>query len=269
MTSPYPLAQKHENQASSVIMAGSHPIGDGCFTVMAGPCAVESEEQIHTIAASVAKSGATLLRGGAFKPRTSPYTFQGLGEQGLRLLKEASDANGMGCISEVMAPSKVDLVAQYVDILQVGARNMQNYPLLEALGKSDKPVMLKRGLAATYHEWLLAAEHIMCHGNMQVILCERGIRTFETAMRNTLDLNAVPYLKQHTHLPIIVDPSHGTGLRELVPPMSKAAMAVGANGLIIEVHHQPEASLSDARQAIATDTFASLMQSLKALETIL
>lgn len=238
-------------------------IGGGEFIVMAGPCAIESREQIMNIAREVKKSGASALRGGAFKPRTSPYDFQGLGEEGLKYMREAADSNNLLCISEVMSPEDVELVAKYVDILQVGARNMQNYNLLKALGKAGKPVMLKRGLCATYNEFLSAAEYIISYGNPDVILCERGIRTFETHTRNTLDIAAVPVLRELTHLPIIIDPSHGVGIRSAIAPMTNASAAVKADGAIIEVHTDPDKSVSDAAQAISPAIFADLMATLR------
>lgn len=265
----FKLVGKDISNKPTIIEIKGRKIGGGHFAVMAGPCSIESSEQLHAIAKEVAASGATILRGGAFKPRTSPYDFQGLGEEGLKYIQSAAKANDLLCISEVMSPEDVPLVANYVDILQIGARNMQNYNLLKAAGKSQKPVMLKRGLAATYHEFLLAAEYIVSCGNPNVMLCERGIRTFETYARNTLDLAAVPILQQLTHLPIIVDPSHGTGLREVVPPMAKAAFAVGADGLMVEVHTDPEQSVSDARQTIGTDTFSELMMGLNKLASVL
>ncbi len=238
-------------------------IGRDEFIVMAGPCSVESKKQIFAIAKSVSEQGATVLRGGAFKPRTSPYDFQGLGEEGLAFLREAADAFGLRCVSEVMSAEDLPLVEAYVDILQVGSRNMQNYSLLKAVGKASKPILLKRGLSATYYELLSAAEYIMSAGNPHVILCERGIRTFEDYTRNTLDIAAVPILRALTHLPIIVDPSHGVGLRDIVPVMANAAMAVKADGLMVEVHTTPDESISDAAQAISPHTFSEMMVSLR------
>jgi 3-deoxy-7-phosphoheptulonate synthase len=249
----------------TVIAIKDVEIGGGTLVVMAGPCSIESEEQIHTTAKLVAASGAKILRGGAFKPRTSPYEFQGLGEAGLRFMQEAARANNMLCISELMDSQDIDLLVKYVDIVQIGARNMQNFSLLKQLGKIGKPVMLKRGLAATYMEFLFAAEYIVQAGNPNVMLCERGIRTFETYTRNTLDLAAVPVLHDLSHLPVIIDPSHGTGVRSLVPPMTCAAVAVGADGVIVEVHPQPEKSLSDANQTISPATFAQMMESVRAI----
>jgi 3-deoxy-7-phosphoheptulonate synthase len=230
---------------------------------MAGPCAVESAEQIDLIAERVAALGAKVLRGGAFKPRSSPYTFQGLGEPGLKLMRAAADRNGLLVVSEVMDPSQIQLLLPYVDMLQVGARNMQNYHLLRALGEVRKPVLLKRGLSATIEELLLSAEYILAGGNYQVVLCERGIRTFETYTRNTLDIAAIPVIKKLSHLPIIADPSHGTGLRDKVAPMARAAVAAGADGLIVEVHGDPEHALSDGAQSLYIEQFAQLMAELR------
>lgn len=249
-------------QKKSVIRIKEVTIGGGEFIVMAGPCSIESKDQIIAIAASVSQQGASILRGGAFKPRTSPYDFQGVGEQGLQWMREAADTFDLLCVSEVMNTDDIDLVANYVDILQIGSRNMQNFSLLKAVGKTQKPVLLKRGLAATYKEFLSAAEYILNEGNSQIILCERGIRTFETYTRNTLDIAAVPVLRALTNLPIIVDPSHGVGLRHIVPSMANAAIAVQADGLIVEVHTDPDKSISDAQQTISTATFAQMMQSL-------
>jgi 3-deoxy-7-phosphoheptulonate synthase len=236
---------------------------------MAGPCSVEGERQVFTIAAAVARAGATVMRGGAYKPRTSPYSFQGLGEEGLKLLRRAADAHGLAVVSEVMDTQQVGLVARYADILQVGARNMQNFPLLKEVGHADKPVLLKRGLAATIEEWLMSAEHILSQGNSQVILCERGIRTFETYTRNTLDLTAVPVVKELSHLPVIVDPSHGTGIRDKVAPMARAAVAAGADGLLIEVHHDPDRALSDGAQSLRTAQFAELVGQIRTIAEVL
>ncbi len=237
-------------------------VGNKELAIIAGPCSVESAEQISRIAREVKAAGANLLRGGAFKPRTSPYDFQGLGEMGLQYLREAADEAGLKVVTEVLDPRHVELVAKYADCLQIGSRNMQNYPLLREVGRSNRPALLKRGLSATYEEFLLAAEYIMAEGNRQVILCERGIRGLSSELRFTLDLNAVPYLKERTHLPIIVDPSHGTGDARLVPAMSRAAIACGADGLIIETHYSPSESVSDARQTISTDELASLLREL-------
>jgi 3-deoxy-7-phosphoheptulonate synthase len=244
---------------------GRVEIGGPGFVVMAGPCAVEDAEQTERTAAEVAAAGAHVLRGGVFKPRTSPYAFQGMGEPGLRILAEAGRRHGLPLISEVMDASQIPLMEEYADILQVGARNMQNFTLLRALGKVRKPVLLKRGLAATIEEWLLAAEYLLDGGNEQVILCERGIRTFETAMRNTLDLAAVAYVKQRSHLPVIVDPSHATGDPALVVPMALAAAAAGADGLLVEVHPWPERALCDGQQALTPQRFQELMRRLPAV----
>ena len=254
---------RSKKEERTVITIQDHMIGGDAFTVIAGPCSIESEEQIHHTAAWVAASGATILRGGAFKPRTSPYEFQGLGEAGLRYMQRAAKQYNMLSVSEVMDTQEIDLVASYVDILQIGARNMQNFSLLKQVGKSGKPVLLKRGLSATYMDFLMAAEYILYHGNPNVILCERGIRTFETYARNTLDIAAVPILKELTHLPIIVDPSHGTGLRSVVPPMAYAALAAGADGIMVEVHPEPDKAMSDAKQTLAPDTFIEMMQVLR------
>jgi len=267
-TSQFKLSSKTFKPTPTVIEIKGQKIGDGSCIMMAGPCSIESEQQIHEIAALVAKSGAQVLRGGAFKPRTSPYQFQGLGEAGLRYMRTAADANDLLAISEVMDVRDVSLVGEYVDIIQVGARNMQNFSLLKELGTIPKPVMLKRGLCATYMEWLMAAEYIASCGNNNIMLCERGIRTFETYTRNTLDLAAVPVLKDLTHFPVIVDPSHGTGLRALVAPMSYAAAAIGADGLMIEVHTNPDQSISDAKQAIHPKTFAKIVKKVQAIKVI-
>ena len=260
---PYKLASKDFKPSSTVIEVDGVKIGSKEIVVMAGPCSVESREQILEAAISIKKSGAKILRGGAFKPRSSPYSFQGLGEEGLKLLKLAKEETGLPIITEVMDPRNVPLVSKYADILQIGARNMQNFDLLKEIGRNEHPVMLKRGLSATINEWLMSAEYIMSEGNHNVILCERGIRTFETYTRNTLDLNAVPAAKELTHLPVVVDPSHGTGRYTLVNPMSKAAIAAGADGLLLEVHPNPEKSFSDADQTISTKRFEKLMQELK------
>jgi 3-deoxy-7-phosphoheptulonate synthase len=236
---------------------------------MAGPCSVETPEQIEIIAATVKKAGAKILRGGAFKPRTSPYSFQGLGEPGLKILRRTADKEGLLVVSEVMEIAQVPLVAEYVDILQVGARNMQNFNLLRELGKIRKPVLLKRGMAATIEELLMAAEYIMAGGNYQVILCERGIRTFENATRNTLDISAIPVVKKLSHLPIVVDPSHGTGRRDKVAPMARAAVAAGADGLIIEVHHDPDNALSDGAQSLLPAQFTALMKEVSLIARVI
>jgi len=264
ITQPYKLASRVFRPEGTVVDVGKGVrFGGPEVVVAAGPCAVESAEQMQTIAERVARLGAKLLRGGAFKPRTSPYTFQGLGEQGLKLLRQAADKNGLLVVSEVMDPSQISLMLPYVDVLQVGARNMQNYHLLRALGEVSKPVLLKRGMSATIEELLLSAEYIMAGGNYNVILCERGIRTFETYTRNTLDIAAIPVIKKLSHLPIIADPSHGTGRRDKVSPMARAAVAAGADGLLIEVHHDPEHALSDGAQSLYPDQFAQLMAELR------
>ncbi len=233
------------------------------LVIIAGPCAVENREQLNQSADAVHLAGAKVLRGGAFKPRTSPYKFQGLGEEGLILLREASKRTGLPVVTEVMDTRQVELVAEYADMIQIGSRNMQNYPLLKEVGMLHKPILLKRGMMATIEEFLMAAEYILSQGNEQVILCERGIRTFETSTRNTLDLSAVPVLKRHSHLPVIIDPSHGTGHRWMVPAMARAAVAVGADGLIVEVHCNPEAALCDGQQSLSPEEFSLMMNDLK------
>ena len=259
ITEPYKLAGRTFHPEDTIIRIKDVVIGGDEVVVMAGPCSVESEEQIDIIAAAVKRAGAKVLRGGAFKPRTSPYSFQGLGEKGLRMLREAADRYGLLVVSEVMDKNKVALVMEYADILQVGARNMQNYDLLKALGRVRKPVLLKRGMAATIEETLLSAEYIMAGGNYEVILCERGIRTFENYTRNTMDISAIPVFQKLSHLPVIADPSHGTGIRDKVAPMARAAVAAGAHGLIIEVHHDPENALSDGPQSLYPEQFEKLM----------
>lgn len=259
---PYKLVSREFREDNTHIKIGNVTIGSGAITVIAGPCSVESREQLLQTAREVKKAGATLLRGGAFKPRTSPYSFQGLGEDGLKLLALAREETGLGIVTEAMEPSVVPLVARYADVIQIGARNMQNYPLLKAVGKVNKPVLLKRGLCATMNELLMSAEYILSEGNHQVILCERGIRTFCEFCRNTLDLNIVPAIKKETHLPIFVDPSHGTGKYDLVIPMARAAVACGADGLIIEVHPNPEEASSDGDQSLTPKNFAKLMKEL-------
>ena len=259
---PFKLASLEFHPEPTVIRVLDAVIGDGSLTVMAGPCSVESREQLFATADAVAEAGATILRGGAFKPRTSPYSFQGLGVEALRDLAEARERVGLPVITEVMEPNQVDIVAEYADILQVGTRNMQNFSLLMAVGRVARPVMLKRGFSATVEEWLMAAEYIISAGNPNVILCERGIRTFETYTRNTLDLAAVPLLRQLTHLPVIVDPSHATGKRWLVAPLAVGGVAVGADGVMVEVHPDPDAALSDAEQQLTFDQFRSMMAAL-------
>ena len=270
ISAPYKLASRQFRQEPTTVEANGTKIGGKKLIVMAGPCAVENTEQIVTIAKAIAQSGATFIRGGAFKPRTGPYNFQGHGEPALKMLAEARRETGLGIITEVMTPHDVELVGRYTDIFQLGTRNMQNFYLLREVGRSGKPVVLKRGLSATIEEWLLAAEYILAEGNPNVILCERGIRTFETYTRNTLDLNAVPAIKESSHLPIVVDPSHGTGIRSLVSPMSKAAIAAGADGLLLEVHHDPDNSMTgDGVQSIYPDQFDELMHDLKSIASVI
>ena len=264
VSKPYKLASREFAPDDTVVKIGKDgvAIGAGNFVVFAGPCAVESEEQMIATARAVQDAGATVLRGGAFKPRTSPYSFRGLGEDGLKILATAREETGLPVITEVMSPGDVELVSSYADVLQVGARNMQNYSLLDEVGKTDKPVMVKRGFSATYEDWLLAAEYVMKQGNMNVVLCERGIRTFEDSTRNTFDLAAIPVLKKETHLPVVADPSHAAGRRDLVPALSYAAIAAGADGLLIEVHPDPEMAVSDGDQSLVFDEFDSLMAGL-------
>ncbi len=260
---PFKLVSREVKKQKSAIRIGDVTIGDGGFVVMAGPCSVEGHEQLMSTAEAVAASGARILRGGAYKPRTSPYDFQGLAEEGLKLLAEARQRTGLKVVTEVLDTEDVEMVAEYADILQIGARNMQNFALLKKLGEINKPVMLKRGLSATIKEFLLSAEYIVTHGNPNVMLCERGIRTFETATRNTLDLAAVPLLNELTHLPVIVDPSHGTGKRSLVRPLAKAVVAVGADGLMTEVHPCPEKAWSDGPQSLRFEEFAAMMREIE------
>lgn len=262
---PFKLVSREFRSENSIVDVGGVPFGGEEIPVIAGPCSVENRDQIMATAEAVKKAGARLLRGGAFKPRTSPYSFQGLEEEGLKLLAEAGKEFDLPIVTEVMSPDAVDLVAEYADMLQIGARNMQNYNLLRAVGRSGKPVLLKRGIAATIEEWLMAAEYILAEGNFNVVLCERGIRTYETATRFTLDLNAVPVVKELSHLPIVVDPSHGTGKWSLVEPMSLAGIAAGADGLIIEVHPRPEEALSDGAQSLKPKHFQRLMESAAAV----
>jgi 3-deoxy-7-phosphoheptulonate synthase len=263
IVSPYKLASRHFKPAGTKIKIGDVEIGGDQVVVMAGPCSVESRDQIGQVAEQVARSGAKVLRGGAFKPRSSPYSFQGMGEEGLKLLREAADANKLLLVSEVMDQTQIPLIVDYVDILQVGARNMQNYNLLRELGQLRKPILLKRGISATIEELLLSAEYIMSGGNYDVILCERGIRTFETSTRNTMDIAAIPVVKALSHLPIVADPSHGTGRRDKVLPMARAAVAAGADGLLVEVHHDPDHALSDGAQSLYPGQFAELMDQLR------
>ena len=263
ISEPYKLASRAFRPQGTVIILDDVRIGGDEVIVMAGPCSAENEEQVHASAAAVRRAGAKVLRGGAFKPRSSPYSFQGLGEDGLRMLRDAARAQNMKLVSEVMDTSQIDVVERYADILQVGARNMQNFSLLRELGKTRKPVLLKRGISATIEEWLLSAEYLLGGGNMEVILCERGIRTFETYTRNTLDISAIPIVKKLSHLPIFVDPSHGTGRRDKVAPMARAAVAAGADGLIIEVHVDPDRALSDGAQSLFPSQFDRLMAELR------
>jgi 3-deoxy-7-phosphoheptulonate synthase len=260
---PYKLVSREIHPRDTVVRIGGVPVGGKCFAVIAGPCAVESSRQMHLTAQAVKRAGAQCLRGGAYKPRTSPYSFQGLGLEGLEILQEVARKVQMPAVTEVVEVGDVAAVERYASAFQVGARNMQNFRLLKALGQSRKPVILKRGMAASVDDLLLAAEYILSEGNPNVILCERGIRTFETATRNTLDLNAIPHIKQHSHLPVIVDPSHGTGVRSYVMPMAKAAVACGADGLLVEVHHNPTEALSDGQQSLDPKEFARLMKSLR------
>jgi 3-deoxy-7-phosphoheptulonate synthase len=261
--SPYKLASRSFRPRGTVVRIGDLEIGGDRVVVMAGPCSVESREQIERSAELVAKAGARVIRGGAFKPRSSPYSFQGLGEEGLRILREAADRNGLLVVSEVMDGTQIPLVASYADILQVGARNMQNYNLLRELGKQSRPVLLKRGISATIEELLLSAEYLLAGGNYDVILCERGIRTFETYTRNTMDISAIPVVKKLSHLPIVADPSHGTGRRDKVAPMARAAVAAGADGLLVEVHPDPDHALSDGAQSLRPEQFEELMRQLR------
>lgn len=257
------------HSCGTVISVGSVQIGGEELVLTAGPCSVESEEQIHTVASIVAGHGATILRGGAFKPRTSPYSFQGLGEPGLRWLRQAADAHGLLVVTEVLDPRHVELVAAYADMLQIGARNMQNFALLKEVGRCEKPVLLKRGLAATLEELLLAAEYILAAGNTRVILCERGIRTFSDHTRFTLDVGIIPALKETSHLPVIVDPSHAAGTRDKVISLALAGIAAGADGVIVEVHHEPERALSDGAQSLLPEQFAQLTEKLTALAPVM
>ena len=269
VTESYKLANRKFHPESSVIKAGDIEIGGGRLVIMSGPCAVESREQLMETAFAVKKAGAQILRGGAYKPRTSPYAFQGLEEEGLRYMKEAREATGLSVVCEVTSLHAIESAVKYVDILQIGARNMQNFYLLKEAGKTGLPVLLKRGLAATIDEWLNAAEYIMSEGNPNVILCERGIRTFETATRNTLDISAVPVIKERSHLPIIVDPSHASGIRSLVKPLAMAAVAAGADGLMIETHPNPSLALSDGPQSLTFPQFGELCRELQPLAALM
>lgn len=269
ITEPFKLASRSFKKEDSIIKIKDVVIGGNEVTVIGGPCSVESEEQIMIIAELVNKSGVKILRGGAFKPRSSPYSFQGLGEEGLRLLRKAADEFGLLVITEVLENSMIDLVYKYTDIFQVGARNMQNYSLLKELGSAKKPVMLKRGLSATVEDWLMSAEYILSNGNPEVFLCERGIRTFETYTRNTFDISAIPVVHKRSHLPVFADPSHATGLRDKVIPMARAAVAAGADGLMVEVHHDPEKALSDGPQALLPHQFEEMMQQIRLIASVI
>jgi 3-deoxy-7-phosphoheptulonate synthase len=269
ISAPYKLVGRTFKAEDTIVNVAGVEVGGTEVIAMAGPCSVESREQVGIVARAVRDSGARILRGGAFKPRTSPYSFQGHGEEGLRWMREAADTTGLAVISEVMDVRSIEMMLGYVDCLQVGARNMQNYDLLKDLGRVRKPVLLKRGLSATIEEWLLSAEYILAGGNGQVILCERGIRTFENATRNTLDLSAIPVVKKRSHLPIVVDPSHGTGLRDKVIPMARAAIAAGADGLLIEVHDNPDKALSDGAQSLYPQQFDRLMSELRIIAPVL
>jgi 3-deoxy-7-phosphoheptulonate synthase len=263
ITEPYKLASRTFKPENTVITIGDVRIGAEEVVVMAGPCSAETEEQVEATAAAVKRAGAKLLRGGAFKPRSSPYSFQGLGEEGLRMLRAAADRHDLKLITEVMEVAQIGIIEEYADVLQVGARNMQNFSLLRELGHATKPVLLKRGISATIEEWLLSAEYVMAGGNKNVMLCERGIRTFESYTRNTLDISAIPVVQQLSHLPVIVDPSHGTGRRDKVAPMARAAVAAGADGLIIEVHCDPDHARSDGAQSLFPSQFEHLMAELR------
>ena len=269
VSQPFKLVSREVKPEPTVIDLGVTKIGGGSLCIMAGPCSVESREQVMSTAVHVKQGGAHMLRGGAFKPRTSPYEFQGLREDGLKLLAEARAETGLPVITEVKDTESLPMVARYADVLQIGARNMQNYSLLEAIGEMKKPVMLKRGLSSTVREWLMAAEYIVSRGNMQVILCERGIRTFETETRNTLDLGIVPLLREKTHLPIVIDPSHGTGYAKGVTPMARAAVATGVDGIMVEVHPDPARALSDGPQALTFPMFEAMMRELRGIATVM
>jgi 3-deoxy-7-phosphoheptulonate synthase len=268
ISEPYKLVGRSFKAEDTVVDVAGVKVGGPEVIVMAGPCSVESREQVASVARSVQAAGARVLRGGAFKPRTSPYAFQGHGEEALRWMRAAADELGLAVISEVMDTRAIEMMLRYVDCLQVGARNMQNFDLLKELGRVRRPVLLKRGLAATIEEWLLSAEYILAGGNTQVVLCERGIRTFENATRNTLDISAIPVVKKLSHLPIVVDPSHGTGRRDKVIPMARAAVAAGADGLLIEVHNDPEKALSDGAQSLYPEQFDSLMADLRVIAPV-
>ncbi len=263
VTAPFKLASRSFKELDTVIKIKDVEIGGKNLALMAGPCSIESEEQIFKLAEVVAKSGTKILRGGAFKPRSSPYSFQGMGEEGLKLIRKAADEFGLVVITEVMEIAQIDLIAKYADIFQVGARNMQNFSLIKELGKAKLPVMLKRGLSGTIEEWLMSAEYMLAQGNKNVMLCERGIRTFEKYTRNTFDLSAIPVVHKKSHLPVIADPSHATGLRDQVAPMARAAVAAGADGLMIEIHHDPENALSDGPQALLPEQYNTLVGELR------
>lgn len=269
VTDPLKLASRNYKQQDTIIKIKDVEIGGNKVVVIAGPCSIENRDQIFTIAEIASKGGAKILRGGAFKPRSSPYSFQGLGEEGLKLIREAADKNNLLVITEVIQPSQIKIVDKYTDIFQVGSRNMQNYSLLIELGKVSKPVMLKRGMAATIEDWLMSAEYILSNGNMNVMLCERGIRTFETFTRNTFDLSAIPVVHQRSHLPVVADPSHATGLRDKVIPMARAAIAAGADALMVEVHHDPENALSDGPQALLPIQFYEMMRQIKLIAEVI
>ena len=269
VTEPFKLAGRGHKEENTVIKIGDVILGANEIVTIAGPCAVESEKQIMTIAEIVKDAGAKILRGGAFKPRTSPYSFQGMGEEGLKLLRNAGDEFSLAVITEVMDPTRIDLIYKYTDIFQLGSRNMQNFPLLRELGKVDKPVMIKRGMSATIDEWLMAAEYILASGNERVMVCERGIRTFETSTRNTFDLSAIPVVHQRSHLPIIADPSHATGIRDKVIPMALAAVAAGTDGLMVEVHHDPSSAMSDGPQSLLPEQFSELMTQVKKIAEVI
>lgn len=267
VTTPYKLAGRSFQEHDTIIKIKDVELGGNKIAMIAGPCSVENEDQIFRLAKVVAKSGAKFLRGGAFKPRTSPYSFQGLGEEGLKLMRAAADENKLLVVTEVMQIDQIELIDKYTDVFQLGARNMQNFSLLKELGKATKPVMVKRGIAATIEEWLMSAEYLLSGGNKNVFFCERGIRTFENYTRNTFDLSAIPVVHKKSHLPIIADPSHATGLRDQVPPMARAAVAAGADGLMIEIHDDPENALSDGPQALLPETYLKLMEELRLIAT--
>jgi len=269
VTEPFRLASRGYKKENTVINIGDVILGANEIITIAGPCAVESEKQIMTIAKIVKDAGAKILRGGAFKPRTSPYSFQGMEEEGLILLRKAGDEFGLAVITEVMDPTRIELIYKYTDIFQLGSRNMQNFPLLRELGRVDKPVMIKRGMSATIDEWLMAAEYILASGNENVMVCERGIRTFETSTRNTFDLSAIPVIHQRSHLPIIADPSHATGIRDKIIPMALAAVAAGTDGLMVEVHHDPSSAMSDGPQSLLPEQFKELMSQVRRIAEVI